>query len=119
MISASSLFEVKNGLAVLDLLSRDHQRHGAPLGGLEHKHNRRAEVELSEEAPLFGLQPSDALLVTLSRFLPVLLLRVRAQLGITVYADAADVRGSDSPQGEESVLPRARVNHTLVEMEET
>ena len=116
---SSALFEVKNGLAILDSLPRDHQWHGAPLGGLEHQHNGRAEVELSEEAPLLALESAEALLVTLSRLLPVLLWRVSAQLWITVYADAANVRGADRAHREEPVLPRARVNHTLVEMEQT
>ena len=99
------------------MLSRSHQWHGAPLRSLEDKHYSRAEVELPEEAPLLALETAEAFLLTLPRLPRMLLLRVGAQLGITVDADAADVGGPDRPHREETVLPSARVNHALVEME--
>ena len=49
------LFEIENSLAVLNLLSGEDEGHRAVLGCLKYQYNCRAEVELSEKAPLVAL----------------------------------------------------------------
>lgn len=84
------------------------------VGGFEHQHDRRAELELGH---LLAARRVNADFIQLREALAnerILFLGVCSELGLVRDDDRADVRRADRRKREEAVLPLAEQRHALV-----